>query len=76
MTGHPPTLQPHVTTDPRFARNDNTASFRVGDTSGHTEPSAPAPALAAAKRALTDGADMPLAAALDLERRLAASLSQ
>ena len=36
---------------------------------------APAPALAAAKRALTDGADMPLAAALDLERRLAASLS-
>ena len=36
---------------------------------------APAPALAAAKRALTDGADMPLAAALDLERRLAAGLS-
>ena len=36
---------------------------------------APSPALAAAKRALTDGADMPLAAALDLERRLAASLS-
>ncbi|MCH8973914.1 MAG: enoyl-CoA hydratase/isomerase family protein [Chloroflexi bacterium] len=36
---------------------------------------APEDALAAAKRALTDGADMPLAAALDLERRLAASLS-
>ena len=36
---------------------------------------APAPALAAAKRAIADGADMPLAAALDLERRLAASLS-
>ena len=36
---------------------------------------APSPALAAAKRALTDGADMPLAAALNLERRLAAGLS-
>ena len=36
---------------------------------------APAAALAAAKRVLTDGADRPLAAALDLERRLAASLS-
>ncbi|MCH8848368.1 MAG: enoyl-CoA hydratase/isomerase family protein [Chloroflexi bacterium] len=36
---------------------------------------APSPALAAAKRAIADGADMPLAAALDLERRLAASLS-
>ena len=36
---------------------------------------APSPALAAAKRVLTDGADRPLAAALDLERRLAASLS-
>lgn len=36
---------------------------------------APAAALAAAKRVLTDGADIPLAAALDLERRLAASLS-
>ena len=36
---------------------------------------APEDALAAAKRVLTDGADRPLAAALDLERRLAASLS-
>ena len=36
---------------------------------------APAPALAAAKRALTEGADLPLAAALDLERGLAAGLS-
>lgn len=36
---------------------------------------APGPALAAAKRALSDGADMPLAAALDLERRLAVGLS-
>ncbi len=36
---------------------------------------APKDALAAAKRVLTDGADRPLAAALDLERRLAASLS-
>ena len=36
---------------------------------------APSPALAAAKRAIADGADMPLAAALDLERRLAAGLS-
>ena len=36
---------------------------------------APAPALAAAKLAVGDGADLPLAAALDLERRLAAGLS-
>ena len=36
---------------------------------------APDRALAAAKRALTEGADLPLAAALDLERRLAAALS-
>ncbi len=36
---------------------------------------APDRALAAAKRALADGADMPLAAALDLERRLAAGVS-
>ena len=36
---------------------------------------APDRALAAAKRALADGADLPLAAALDLERRLAAGLS-
>ncbi|MCH7482876.1 MAG: enoyl-CoA hydratase/isomerase family protein, partial [Chloroflexi bacterium] len=31
--------------------------------------------LAAAKRALAEGADVPLASALDLERRLAAGLS-
>ena len=36
---------------------------------------APGPALAAAKRALAEGADVPLASALDLERRLAAGLS-
>ncbi len=36
---------------------------------------APDRALAAAKRALADGADIPLAAALDLERRLAAGVS-
>ena len=36
---------------------------------------APSGALAAAKRVLTEGADLPLAAALDLERRLAAGLS-
>ena len=36
---------------------------------------APSRALAAAKRALTEGAGLPLAAALDLERRLAAGLS-
>ena len=35
---------------------------------------APDRALAAAKRAIADGADLPLAAALDLERRLAADL--
>ena len=36
---------------------------------------APGRALAAAKRALAEGADVPLASALDLERRLAAGLS-
>ena len=36
---------------------------------------APDRALAAAKRALAEGADLPLAAALDMERRLAAGLS-
>ena len=35
---------------------------------------APSGAIAAAKRALAEGADLPLAAALDLERRLAAAL--
>ena len=53
----------------------DTTAAEIGASGGRAQAIHADLALAAAKRAVTEGADLPLAAALELERRLAAGLS-